>query len=119
LIKTHNNVGCLIRHNLVFDTVHGPGIWLDWDNRNTRCCQNIVVNAHTRVGGIFVGASNVPNLFDQNIVWGTEGAGIVEQDSCHQIFVHNLIAQNTKEGFAVSNPTGSLMADLLWQVSIC
>ena len=51
-IKTHRNVGCLIRRNVVLDTLHGPGIWMDWDNRNSRCCQNVVVNSHTMHGKI-------------------------------------------------------------------
>jgi len=97
-IKTHRNVRCLIRRNLVMDTLHGPGIWMDWDNRNSRCYQNIVVNTHTMHGGIFVEASYVPNLVDQNVVWGTEGNGIYEHDSREQIFAHNLVGASTRSG---------------------
>ena len=98
-IKTHNNVRCLIRRNLIMDTYHGSGIWMDWDNRNSRCCQNLIVNAHTIAGGIFVEASYVPNLIDQNFIWGTQGDGIYEHDCGRQVFAHNFIAQSTGCGF--------------------
>jgi hypothetical protein len=97
-IKTHINVRCLIRRNLILDTYHGAGIWMDWDNRNSRCCQNIIVNSRTIHGGIFVEASCVPNLIDQNFIWGTRGHGIYEHDCSHQIFAHNFIAQSTGAG---------------------
>jgi hypothetical protein len=98
-IKTHNNVRCLIRRNLIMDTYHGAGIWMDWDNRNSRCCQNIIVNAQTMHGGIFVEASYVPNLIDQNFVWGPRGNGIYEHDCSHQVFAHNFVGQSTGSGF--------------------
>jgi hypothetical protein len=94
-IKTHNNVRCLIRRNLIMDTYHGGGIWMDWDNRNSRCCQNLIVNARTIHGGIFVEASYVPNLIDQNFIWETQGHGIYEHDCSHQIFAHNFIGRST------------------------
>lgn len=98
-IKTHCNVRCLIRRNLVADTLHGSGIWMDWDNRASRCCQNIVLGSHTRNGAIFVEASTAPNLVDQNIVWDTQGHGIYEHDSRRQIFAHNLVGYSSGEGF--------------------
>jgi alpha-L-fucosidase len=98
-IKTHCNVRCLIRRNLVTDTAHGSGIWMDWDNRGTRCCQNLILGSHTRNGGIFVEASTVPNLVDHNIVWDTTGHGIYEHDSRRQIFTHNLVGRSSGEAF--------------------
>lgn len=97
-IKTHNNVRCLIRRNLIMDTYHGAGIWMDWDNRNSRCCQNIVVNSQTMHGGLFVEASYVPNLIDQNFIWGTQGHGIYEHDCSRQIFAHNFVGASTRAG---------------------
>ncbi|HLK57442.1 MAG TPA: right-handed parallel beta-helix repeat-containing protein [Chthonomonadaceae bacterium] len=110
-IKTHNNIGCLISHNLVVDTIHGPGIWLDWDNRNSRCCRNVVVNSHTQFGGIFVEASNVPNLFDHNIIWGTKGAGFYEHDCCRQVFVHNFVARSTGPAFFLRGKQSDRLID--------
>jgi alpha-N-arabinofuranosidase len=97
-IKTHNNVRCLIRRNLIADTLHGPGIWMDWDNRNSRCCQNVILHTRTIHGGIFVEASFVPNLVDQNFIWQTEGHGIYEHDCSHQIFAHNFIGHSSGSG---------------------
>ena len=90
-IKTHNNIKCVIQKNIIQDVYHGPGIWMDWDNRNSRCCKNLIVNVNTIHGGIFVEASQVPNLVDNNIIWNVQGSGIYEHDSASQIFVHNLI----------------------------
>jgi hypothetical protein len=98
-IKTHCNVRCLIRRNLVADTRHGSGIWMDWDNRDSRCCQNIIMGSRTRNGALFVEASTVPNLVDQNIVWDTTGHGIYEHDSRRQIFAHNLVGPSSGESF--------------------
>jgi len=95
-IKTHLNTNCLIRGNLVANTLHGPGIWMDYTNANSRCSRNVVVGTRTKWhGGIFVEASSVPNLIDHNVIWDTSASGIYEHDSCDQIFVHNLIGKST------------------------
>ena len=95
-IKTHNNINCVIQKNIIEDVYHGPGIWMDWDNRNSRCCKNLIINANTIHGGIFVEASQVPNLVDNNIIWNVQGNGIYEHDSASQIFVHNIIGNSSK-----------------------
>ena len=97
-IKTHNNIRCLIRRNLIVDTRHGAGIWMDWNNQFSRCTGNVIVGTHTIHGAIFVEASYQPNLVDQNIIWKTDGHGIYEHDSTGQLFAHNLIAHSTKCG---------------------
>lgn len=97
-IKTHNNIRCLIRRNLIVDTLHGAGIWMDWNNQYSRCSQNVILGTHTIHGAIFVEASYLPNLIDQNILWQTDGHGIYEHDSTGQIFAHNLIAHSSKCG---------------------
>ena len=97
-IKTHNNIRCLIRRNLIVDTRHGAGIWMDWNNQFSRCTQNVIVGTHTIHGAIFVEASYQPNLVDQNILWNTDGHGIYEHDSTGQVFAHNLIAHSSKCG---------------------
>lgn len=97
-IKTHNNIRCLIRRNLILETRHGAGIWMDWDNRFSRCTQNVIVGTRSLHGGIFVEASFEPNLVDQNFIWDTDGRGIYEHDSCNQIFAHNFIGRSTRAG---------------------
>jgi hypothetical protein len=95
-IKTHNNIRCLIRRNLILDTQHGAGIWMDWNNQFSRCTQNIIIGTKTMHGGIFVEASYQPNLVDQNIIWNTDGHGIYEHDSTRQVFAHNLVGHSSK-----------------------
>ena len=95
-IKTHLNTNCLIRANLVADTLHGPGIWMDYTNANSRCSRNVVVGTRTKWhGGIFIEASLRPNLIDHNIIWDTTGNGIYEHDSAGQTFVHNFIGRSS------------------------
>lgn len=91
-IKTHRTVGTLIRRNLILDSSVN-GVWMDWDTRDSRCTQNVVVNAAV---GIFVEASVMKpyTLIDRNIVWNTR-EGLIEQDSTHQIFVHNLVGRSS------------------------
>lgn len=98
-IKTHNNVRCLIRRNLIVDTLHGPGIWMDWNNQLSRCSENVIIGTRTMHGGIFLEASYLPNLVAQNIVWGTEGRGIYEHDSTGQVFAHNLVGKTSGAAF--------------------
>ena len=97
-IKMHLNENTLIRHNLIVDTLHGPGIWMDFANVNSRCARNIVLRTSTIHGGIFIEASSKLNMLDHNVIWDTKGNGIYEHDSRGQIFAHNIIGQSTKAG---------------------
>jgi len=91
-IKTHINTGCLIRGNLIVDTLHGPGIWMDWANANSRCCRNVILRTRTQWhGGIFIEASPRPNMIDSNFIWDSTASGIYEHDSANQVFAHNFI----------------------------
>ncbi|MEI7835268.1 MAG: right-handed parallel beta-helix repeat-containing protein [Planctomycetota bacterium] len=87
-IKTHGNQGTLIRRNFISDNPIN-GIWMDWDNRDSRCTQNVMIGCGT---GIFIEASVVEPfcLLDRNIIWGAK-QGIYEHDCCGQTFVHNFI----------------------------
>ena len=95
-IKTHGNVNCMIRHNVVLDTLHGPGIWLDFDNENSRCYANTIMRANK---GIFVEASNRANLVDHNVILLVDGHGIYEHDSCGQTFTDNVVVDCTRYAF--------------------
>ncbi len=87
----------LIRRNLIQDLVGAPGIWMDYANVNSRRTQNVVVGVQTIHGGIFMEASQVPNLVDHNFVWGTEGVGIYQHDCDELIIAHNMVGRCTKE----------------------
>jgi hypothetical protein len=95
-IKTHGNINCMIRHNVVLDTLHGPGIWLDFDNENSRCYANTIMRANK---GIFVEASNRANLVDHNVILLVDGHGIYEHDSCGQTFTDNVVVDCTRNAF--------------------
>ncbi len=97
-IKTHLNEHTLIRRNFIADTLHGPGIWMDFANVNSRCTRNVILRTSTIHGGIFVEASSRLNLVDQNVIWDTKGNGIYEHDGRGQAFAHNLIGKSTKAG---------------------
>jgi hypothetical protein len=90
-IKTHTNTETLIRQNLIIDNPD-DGIWMDWDNRDSRCTQNVIVDCYQ---GIFVEASvHEPfNMVDRNIIFRATD-GIIEVDSWKQTFVHNLICDS-------------------------
>lgn len=94
-IKTHLNVNTVIRRNVIENTRHGSGIWMDFANRNSRCTENVIVGGQTMFGGIFIEASRVPNVIDRNSVWGVDGSGIYEHDCCDQTFCDNVIGRCT------------------------
>lgn len=114
-IKLHSMHDCLVRHNMILDTQHGPGIWADWQNVNTRICSNVVADTvRTQAGGIFVEASKHPNLVDNNVVWniGTcpsvggdavlGGNGIYEHDCDYLTVRHNLIRGASRTGICMN-----------------
>ena len=94
-IKVHCTRSCLLRRNLITDTIAAPGIWMDYTNVNSRCSGNIIVNADCRNGGIFIEASQKPNLVDTNFVWGTRGNGIYQHDCDELIVAHNFVGKST------------------------
>lgn len=95
-IKTHHNIRSLISRNCVVDTVHGPGIWMDAGNKDSRCTGNVVVGTHTMFGGLFLELSqDPPSMMDNNVVWDTHGAGIYEHDCGHQLFLNNVVGRST------------------------
>ena len=53
---------------------------MDYNNVNSRCTENVIVNADCNTGGIFMEASQKPNMVDTNVVWGTRGNGIYQHD---------------------------------------
>lgn len=103
-IKIHLAHGCIIRHNIISETLHGPGIWIDYWNINSRICGNVILNCRSAMfGAIFVEASHYANMVDNNVIWGAEpdeetqkgGNGIYEHD-CDRITVRNNFFGNIK-----------------------
>lgn len=101
-IKCHLTRRALVRRNRLFNTHGGSGIWLDWDNRNSRVCQNLIVGTRSMFGGVFIEASHTGNLVDNNIFLHTEGHGIYSHDSDRITIAHNLIAWSSKAAVFLS-----------------
>lgn len=95
-IKFHLTRRALIRRNRIIDTKGGAGIWLDWDNRHSRVCRNLIAGTRSMFGGVFIEASHSTNLIDNNIILDTDGNGIYSHDSDRITVAHNLIARSSK-----------------------
>lgn len=91
-IKLHHNKRCLIRRNLIVDTLHGPGMWIGAGNVCTRVSENIILRSRGR-GGLFFEISSKPNLVDRNIIWDSTTFGILEADGNGQTFANNLVGK--------------------------
>ncbi len=89
----------LVRKNLVHDVMAASGIWLDWDNKNSRITRNVLFDLDMCCNGaLFIEASRVPNMIDHNILWDIRGVGIYGGDSDELRIVHNLIGPCTQTG---------------------
>ncbi len=95
-IKVHRTVSCLVRRNLVTDSIDAAGIWLDYGNCNSRVTQNVILHTDCFHGGIFMEASQAPNMVDTNIVWATHGNGIYQHDCDELVIAHNFVGQSSK-----------------------
>lgn len=105
-IKFHSTKSCLIRNNVIRHTLHAEAIWLDYQNRNTRVTSNVLGDdLETLRGGIYLEASQYPNMLDNNIIWKATvghgggsynmpshgGWGITVDGSDETVIAHNLI----------------------------
>lgn len=100
-IKTHHNHGVLIRRNVIKDMMGASGIWMDYGNENSRCCENIIINTDSIFGGIFLEASHIPNMVDNNFIWGSTSHGIYEHDTDYLTIAHNFIANIAGAGICL------------------
>ena len=85
----------LVKDNHIYNIQGGNGIWMDWDNLYSRVSSNIIHDIQNIQGGIFIEASQVPNLVDNNIVWNIDGNGIYCNDSDYTMVFHNLVGNTT------------------------
>ena len=140
-IKTHQNANVLVQRNRVYDTLHGPGIYLDNLNENCRITRNVVVNTGSLntdapgpgTGGIYVEASQSPNWVDHNVVWNsTRTNGIYSFFISNLTVAHNLVGGCAGAGIMLvdvggrpeGNPGGgnrilnNLLVDNGWQITL-
>ena len=97
-IKLLLNNGTLVRRNIITNITAAPGIWMDYNNINSRVTQNILADIQSVNGAIFIEASQVPNIVDRNFVWNTKGSGIYQHDCDHLTVAHNFVANCTGKG---------------------
>ena len=96
-IKLLLNEGTLVRRNIITDIQAAPGIWLDYNNINSRVTRNVLANIESVNGAIFIEASQVPNIVDRNFVWNVTGSGIYQHDCDELTVAHNFVANCTKQ----------------------
>jgi alpha-L-arabinofuranosidase len=92
-IKLLVNRGTLVRNNHVARIQAGCGVWLDWDNQNSRVTGNLIHDVQTVQGAIFIEASPEPNLVDNNVIWNIDGQGIRAADTDRLVIAHNLFGR--------------------------
>ncbi|MBD3182492.1 hypothetical protein GF312_09385 [Candidatus Poribacteria bacterium] len=100
-IKTHHNHDTLIRRNVIRDMMNASGIWMDYGNQNSRCCENVIINTDSIFGGIFMEASHIPCMVDNNFIWGSTSHGIYEHDTDYLTIAHNFIAHADGAGICL------------------
>ncbi|MTI33389.1 right-handed parallel beta-helix repeat-containing protein [Xanthovirga aplysinae] len=94
-IKILKATKTLVKGNHIYNIQGGNGIWLDWDIQFSRVTANIIHDIQNIQGGIFVEASKVPNLVDNNFIWNIDGNGIYGNDTDYLMVYHNLVANTT------------------------
>ncbi len=106
-IKLHTPKNTIIRRNVSMHN-DGFGIWLDWDARDSRITENIVVG--NMGGGIFIEATDGPVLVDTNVIRDTRLAptpswpdnpwadGVYGHDANSTIVTNNYIADSASMG---------------------
>jgi Right handed beta helix region len=123
-IKLHATKNCLIRNNVIRHTVHAEAIWLDYQNQNTRVTANVLGdNLETLRGGIYLEASQYPNMLDNNIIWKATvghgggsynmpahgGWGITVDGSDETAIAHNLIGLTEDAGIKFRGIEGRIV----------
>ncbi len=89
--------GSLVRNNHIAHILGGAGVWLDWDNRNSRITGNVLREISGANGGIYIEASQKENMIDHNVLWNIDGIGVRLCDTDNVTVAHNLLARVAEE----------------------
>lgn len=95
-LKFLYNRNVLVKGNHFYNIEKANAVWLDWACENCRVTENFVHNIKSMFGGIFMEASRIPNIVDNNIIWDIEGNGIYQHD-CDNLKVFNNFVGNCTE----------------------
>ncbi len=96
-IKLLRNIGTLVRNNHIAHLQGSCGIWLDWDNKNSRVTGNVIHDISTAQSAIFIEASQTTNLVDNNVIWNINGQGVRLADTDNSIVAHNLFGHVSED----------------------
>ena len=108
-IKLLGTEQCLIADNRIEDISGGCGLWLDWDNKGSRATNNRISRINGFQGGIFLEASNQPNLIDHNVIENIDGPGIFGGDSSNQLYLKNRVGPCSGPGIDLHCHTDRLI----------
>lgn len=89
--------GTLVRNNHVARFQGGDAIWLDFGNQNSRITGNVIHDITTVQGAIFIEASQMTNLVDNNFLWNINGEGARLADTDNAIVAHNFFGRVSEE----------------------
>ena len=89
-IKILMTVDTVVQCNHIHHCQAAPGMWIDFANRNTRICRNLLHDIAAPNGAIFFEASKVLNLIDNNVIYDVEGSGVYQRDCDELVIAHNL-----------------------------
>ena len=102
-----------MQRNVILDTAHGTGIYLDYANANCRITSNVVANTGSfhgpgpGIGGVYVEASQEPNWIDHNLIWNSSRANGIYGFSCSNLTVaHNLVGHCAGAGIMLLDVPG-------------
>ena len=94
-IKLLRNNNTIISRNHIHAVESAPGIWLDWDNKNSRATGNVLHDiAPNNNGAIFLEASRTPNLIDHNVIWNADTDALSVGDTDNARVMHNLVGHS-------------------------
>ena len=97
-IKILYTLDTLVQSNRIHDCYAGSAIWIDFMNRNTRVCRNLLHDVSAFTGAVFFEASNALNMVDHNVVYRVRGSGLYQHDCDQLVIAHNLVADCSLAG---------------------
>ena len=82
----------VVQSNHIHDIRASSGIWIDFVNKNSRVCRNLMHDIESFNGAIFFEASNEPNTIDHNVIYNVSvGSGLYARDCDKLLIAHNLV----------------------------
>ena len=87
----------VVQCNHIHHCYAAPGIWIDFANRNSWVCRNLLHDITVANGGIFFEGSK-PQQIDHNIIYSVEGLRHFQQDCDRLLIDHNLMQNNGAAG---------------------